>query len=713
MDLRFYLINERTGQQFEIEEPVGTDGFKPVLKRDPKTHGLAFEFAEQELSFEGREREMIIDEYEQYGVDADITFLIEINCNGEWSEFYSGKLLFIVYETVSGYDCFARLNVGQTGVQIVFTKRAETKVDLESLQTLDGSVMPPYRNLGKSMEIPSKTILLASKSTMIEQDALSGGANIYSDYKSGSKYNVPFGNSEYSGVNEFDPSPKFRIIQNNWDNPLFVNTPDSGITQQYFDISGKILYGIGGGGYAGGTFRTTIFVFDTSNNIKYSKVDEIYIPWTGEITHFNIDIDLHDLEIQKYWKFNIVYTVIVDEGLAPKDIRVYPESYISISTYSKSKPTDSKIFMLHEALSRITESITDNRLTVRSDYFGRIDSEVNNPGKDGAAGLRCLTTGLLLRNAEPKDGYDPKFTASFKDLLDGLIATDAVGIGIEGGRLRVEPWEYFYQDTIILVCDDIAEITRKVDPAMCFALAGIGYAKWEAEEWNGIDGFHGKRQYRTKLKNVDTRLEQYSKLVADAYAIESTRRRGIYEPSKDWRYDNDIFIFDLKREEGIISVNTGSGDPNTLIDPETVFNVELSPARNAARWFSYIMQGVKPSRGDQLIYTGTEGYAGARTSSNKVQPIMTGTNIPESGNISRDAISGSIVGISNTPFLRPETVEFEYPLTFAEFAKIKANPYGMIVFNGEAGWIRSIEADLFRGIAKFVLIPEYTEHKGK
>jgi hypothetical protein len=80
--------------------------------------------------------------------------------------------------------------------------------------------------------------------------------------------------------------------------------------------------------------------------------------------------------------------------------------------------------------------------------------------------------------------------------------------------------------------------------------------------------------------------------------------------------------------------------------------------------------------------------------------------VSENGSISNDVISVSIDHIYSTPKFRPETVEFEYPLTFYEFASIKANPYGLIEFNGEYGWIKQIEADIFKGMAKFTLIPK-------
>jgi hypothetical protein len=717
LEFRFHLINNRTSEQFEIDEPIGTDGLKPRLKRDAKTHGLTFEFSEQELSFESRAREMISDEYEQYGVDADITFLIEINCNNEWSEFYSGKLDFTTYEKVDGAECFAKLNIGQTGVQMVFKSRQETKVDLESLKTLDGSDMTAYPSLGRRLSIPSKSVLLTNRSAIKEEYKISP---LRAPSGNRDAYKMPFGEAEFSEIEEFSPISVFQVVgYYPFEAPLFLNNKSyKGCVSNTFSIKGRFKLEFHSGraveddGY--GNIEIDISIYNQDNTLSSQLFYHIQ---SDRVRPTIVDkmFDLQNVEIQD--KKKLVATVITSKltnitTLFRSYMKVLPDTYFEMQTLNQCTPTDSKVFMLHETLSRVCESITDKQLTVKSNYFGRTNSNVNNQLRDGAAGMRCLTTGLMLRNAtyrgedENREEIVPKFTVSFKDLLDGLIATDAIGIGIEGDKLRVEPWAYFYSDDIIMHCDDVAEITRKVEPSMCFALANIGYAKWEAEEWNGIDGFHGKRQYRTRLKNVDTKLEQYSKLIADGYAIEATRRRGISEPSKDWRYDNDIFIIDLKKVGGGIYVNTGSGDSNTLIDPATVFNVELSPARNAARWFSWIMQGVKPKQGDQLIYASTEGYANARTTSEAERPIMAGSNIPENGNISIDNISTRINNVSNTPKFRPETVEFEYPMTYQEFASIKSNPYGLIEFNGEYGWVKQIECDIFGGMAKFTLIPK-------
>lgn len=713
MDFRFYIIDERTNEQFEIDEPIGFDGFKPRLQRDDKSHGMTFEVAEQELTFDSDSYQEIIDQYAQYGVDASLTLLIEINCGDEWQEFYRGMLDFATYTTETGDQCIAKLNVGQTGVQMVFKSRIETKVDLESPTSLDGSVMPVYGNLGFQLEIPSKSVLLTDKANMYEDDVHDDLAN----NPDTNTMKIPFGNIIYQEIDSFDVQPIVTFLGGSstpQEAAIYTNMETGQCQSFQFDISGRISYSFSR--WKRLIFTVVVSIIDLEGNVYggtggiiAQDTYDITVPDVDRYTVFSREVNFDKPNRQILGGYKIIARAIINGefsvpfGQAGSDwanITFKTGTNIQIKTLSQCLPSDSKVFMLHESLSRIAESITDNKLTVQSDYYGRTDSNVNPTTEDGVASLRSLTNGLMLRNAELADNSDPKYTVSFKDIIEGLQAIDAIGYGIEGSKLRIEPWEYFYQDEVIFRCTDINNIVRKVDPAKCFSLINVGFAKWEAEEWNGIDGFHGKRQFRTNLKNVDSKFEQFCKLVADSYAIEATRRRGISDPSKDWRYDNDSFIFDLYRSGGDFAVNTGDGDPNTLIDPDTVFNVELSPERIAARWFSWVMQGVKPTQGDELIFTGAEGYAGAKTTSTKEHPTIAG-EIAENENLSLNKITKP-----STPKLKPETVEFEYPLTFYEFAMIKQNPYGLIEFDGEYGYIKEIEADIINGLAKFTLTPK-------
>ena len=718
MNFKFSLTNLRTEETIYISEPVGFDGLNPVFKREDSSHGLYFEFSEQVLSFEGKGREMILSEYDQYGINAKIKFIVELKCNDTWEEFYSGNLEFTTLTIENGNSCFANINVGQQGVQMTFKNRMDTKVDLESLETFDNCVLEKYLNLGKEIEIPAKTINVINKAIMKNDNSRTvllgmgiGGVRIW--------YKLPFGeniNIEFPG---FLNSSMLEYSTNNPDTSsdtefTIYKHIGTGISIENFRISlsGKIRVERYGGASLLENIAAKIIIRVVKNdgtfkylvdkqlaiNAEPNGIDESFI-YSGSV---NIDINEYLQGYVEIWKIdyidpNYVKTTIL-EG-----------NYIEIEGNSVFYSTNAKTFLIHETLSRVAESITDNQLTVKSDYFGRTDSEINPTIKDGVAGLRCFTNGFMIRRAVFENGEHPKFYASFKDLFDGLKAIDAIGYGIEieenGSYLRVEPLNYFYNDNIILTCKNVNNVKRTVNNQVLYGVVNIGYQKFESEGFNAIDSFHSQREYRTHL-DTDTKFDQLSKLIADSYAIEITRRRQLDASSKDWKYDSDLFIIDLKRDNGI-KVNTGTGDPNTLIDPDSVMNVEISPLRNLARWMTWILQGSTPNIGGELIYTSSTGYPYAKTSSNKINTILSGL-IKENENLSLSMIQESDF-YDKYPKFSPETVTFDYPLTALQFSRIKENPYGLIAYSQynddiKYGWIKQLEADIINGISTFTLI---------
>jgi hypothetical protein len=136
-------------------------------------------------------------------------------------------------------------------------------------------------------------------------------------------------------------------------------------------------------------------------------------------------------------------------------------SFIEISAIQKYPNSRANISFVHETLSRITESISNNQLNVRSDYYGRTDSNINPSPANGKGSFRALTTGLRLRNATDVNGDEKPFTISFSDLIKGLTPIDNIGFGIsiENGatHLRIESWEWFYQNEVIFEINNPSE----------------------------------------------------------------------------------------------------------------------------------------------------------------------------------------------------------------------------------------------------------------
>ena len=231
-------------------------------------------------------------------------------------------------------------------------------------------------------------------------------------------------------------------------------------------------------------------------------------------------------------------------------------NYLSMANTSyggNNAASEVKSYLLHETLARITESITNNEMTIKSDYFGRIDSQPFANLAGGCGGLEVVTNGLFIRGIDKvRPETPPKLSLSMKDMFDGLNPIHNIGFGIEdnpvvAGKkvLRVEPAEYFYPNTIVFTASKVNEITKQCAPDRIYSKFIFGYDKWEAQQYTGLDEFLTKREYRTSLTSVNNTLSQVSSFVASGYTIEIVRRLG-NTTTQDNSYDDNIFIVCVK-----------------------------------------------------------------------------------------------------------------------------------------------------------------------
>lgn len=81
-----------------------------------------------------------------------------------------------------------------------------------------------------------------------------------------------------------------------------------------------------------------------------------------------------------------------------------PLSFIKLTFDSQYKSTNTPAYLVNEALSRSVELITNDRLRVYSNYFGRAGVHGSQPYAapvTGYGGLTAITNGLLLRGSSP------------------------------------------------------------------------------------------------------------------------------------------------------------------------------------------------------------------------------------------------------------------------------------------------------------------------
>jgi len=389
------------------------------------------------------------------------------------------------------------------------------------------------------------------------------------------------------------------------------------------------------------------------------------------------------------------------------------DSYFRASLITYKPTTNCEVFLVNEALSRTAEGITDGKMGVYSEYFGRTDSQPFQTQQDGIGSLQSITNGLMVRE-QYVAGQLPKLNISFKDLFNGLNCIHNIGMGIEDNSygsfydkiVRVEPVEFFYQkDNVILTCDSVNNVVTSVLSNRMFSDIQAGYAKYESEDITGIDEFLSKREYRTEWKGVRNSANRVCNFIASGYALEVTRRKG-HLTTSDWRLDNDIFIICMKRYLGDIVVEQGHIDtPVNIIDSNTIYNYAISPIRNAARWLKTWFAGFKNPYLAKLIFAnGTGNYhaEGQYSGANPIENQVLNEGQPLESNMLLDPEMA-------LPLWKPEQAQFDYPLSMEEYNRIKLYPYGVVKFSCGTdsylyGYILNIQYKPNQGIANFTLL---------
>ena len=296
-----------------------------------------------------------------------------------------------------------------------------------------------------------------------------------------------------------------------------------------------------GAGSTSGYDDTTIWKAGSINTVSFSASYSNYTLLRGE-----------------YLFVAVCGLAVYRSDQATDDLAAYSITSISgdakMETLSHFPSTLSKVFAVNEAFSRISESITNGKIKVYSQLFGRTDSKPYSTPVDGCAGLEVITDGIRIRRQENKIiDKTSVFSISLKDMIEGLNPIHNFGMGVEPdparpgfNRLRIESWEHFYTDEIILSCHGVNNLTSKTDSKDIYSSFKFGYSKWEAEEYNGLDELLTERTYRTLISEVKNELNQVSTFISSGYAWEVTRRKGNAN-TKDWRFDKDVFILCAKR----------------------------------------------------------------------------------------------------------------------------------------------------------------------
>lgn len=746
-----------------IDEPVGWDGLEFKLARHNDWHGF-FDYFDKDISmleFDGVGFGILKDAYELVGVEAEVTLLIEFRCSetDSFEEIYEGNFDFLTYEQTCGDRCFIKINVNTTSCLVQFKNRYDQKVNIESLRTFDLPDGDPddlsaYAGIGFEMLLEPNEVFLRTFYQITDPSTFNftdtGGAIV------GEVFNHYY--TFYLDISTENTLPTFGAITNNTD----VNTAIIGGAFEYFlengfpyfeltELSKLACYG---------DFYINIhvkgeFTEDTNSDRQYaSGFALVKVESDGTVTVLD-NQTIHVLanyngNVPNTETFDLTFTetTTLSEGdklffylglfnyqyltgpVDPFTLEVTFETFdFDISGLTQCEATNSKVSLINETASRVTEIITGDCLRVYSDLYGRTDAEPYVSADDGCGSLRVLANGLFIRRALNVDDSEPQHTLSMKDMFEALSAIDCIGMGVEldpnrAGyeMLRIEGFQHFYDNTVLLTLTGVAKTERTVHMEGIFSTFKSGYGKYETETVGGRNEIHTKRNFRTTLKTIQKELVKICPFIASGHSIEITRWQ-VGNTSQDYRYDTDTFIICVNRnvyyENGWQVARGTDQTAVNLPNYDTVYNVQISPQRNARRWTPIVFQcyvdfanGVmKFMDGDGNLIAETFIYAEPSANDCGVELIDIGSqpNTPENSDIDYTKFNSTNKS-DFYPIFKPERVSFQYPLSYTDWKIVKAAPTGLIGFecNGttEYGWIDELNYRPVEGMADFVLIPQ-------
>ena len=717
-----------------IKEPVGWDGVGYSLQRNIVHHGIFQGIDTGGFQFVGDAYDILLSAYNTYGANADIALLIEYKCTEEdsYTTYFEGKFDFNTFERQCGDYCFIKCSVTSTTCVDVFLSRMGQDVNPEDATNFDGEAITA---------LSPTTLNIYGQEIFLQNTAYNEGTS------TGNQQVFPQGSGVSWWINfcPYLPSAglgEFGIFNANG-NPLTLAT------------SGNVTIA---SAFASAPFTSfadfgdflTIWARENSNVGCALGNATFDVVMKGTINATPTNFDCNFRPILKFFKYNtltgvltlidtntITLLVCTDGNTTSQafnkaysgtpdysdaDVLIYcfecevertawdgfstrelnfsidfdADTKFEMSLDSACPQTTTDSYLLPDLLKRLPASYmsTDCPELI-------IDEEL-----EACLEKYAVTKGSMIRQVTQPSA--PKLFTSFEWLFDQCRRVFNIGWGFDNDDtvLRIGNIEDFYQSAVNVNVGliDKATFTTAQD-LICGGIA-IGYNKWEAEEYNGLDEMNTERRYRRNIDSNETQMDLMSDIITAGYTIEITRRKNQANTgTSDWRYDDDLFLINCTDVDGdLYAVSGVEANPSNIYSPSTRINYALTPARNMMRWFRSICAANPTIANDQLIFTSGTGNYIAQGQMLSYCPVE-GSTLSESETIE---VSNFDNDYYITPVWKTIYVEFNAPLNMSQFEAIKANPYGAIQFvcfdDVYRGSIVTMNHDPNVGLAKFKLL---------
>ena len=736
MNWRWTLI-ESDATETEVTEPVGWDGISGNMQRNMIHHGVFINISTDSFEWVGTAYTLLYNEYQTNGANGQMNIRIEYQCaeGDAYTVYFNGNFDFNTFERQCADYCFCKCLVSATKCTDVFLSRMGQDVDVLSATNFDGQAITPMTYT--PLNITGQDIFL--QNTANNNDGLNwSGHHDDSIALSGTRYyyvpvylkNNPI--IEFGTFNITNVSPS--LVYYNYAQTQIVNWPMIPIEKWT-------------NGYS---YLKTYTSLQNDNVVNVIQVDwkckgtmTITTSYNGVVlvtlnaeraNPFQLTTDLGSITIALNWAIT-AYTPIVitfDEifsgtvtnplfttfdqisyyfsidiakttttgGLDTFDVSIDYDggsvNYFNMETNSTNAPSVSDSVYLDDLLEFLPTAYMDTECPTLA-----IENDLKT-----CLNRYSITKGSFIRNVTQPSV--PNLFVNYEMLFEECRKIFNIGWGFDNNEteLKIARIDGFYKSNVVVDVGllDMATFTTAKD--LIYGTITVGYNKWEAEEYNGLDEMNTERQYRRNIDTNPTELDLMSDIISAGYTIEITRRKNQGTTgTSDWRYDDDLFIINTNTIDSVLYAYQGiDANPDNVYSPNTRMNYALTPARSLMRWFKSIAAAQPTVANENFIFTSGTG--------NYIAQGQMLYNCPIEGSTLSEKETIDVSNFDNDYYITPiwQTVyaTFNAPLSMAEFEDIKADVYGAIRFRCSdtiyLGNIIEMSHDPNVGIANFKLL---------
>ncbi len=349
---------------------------------------------------------------------------------------------------------------------------------------------------------------------------------------------------------------------------------------------------------------------------------------------------------------------------------------------------------IEQWLRRAIYLMTGSNNKLLSDAF----SESGN----GCYWNNALTNGLRIRQADGQDNLGALKT-SWKKTFDDLDKIFCLGWAFEWDgtewKIRVEPREYFYQDSISQSFENVGEVDQMAKVDLLKNNMTLGYDdKWKNIQLSGVYAIHTDRNYFVDNKAMNeassAKEDLRSGTIAEGYAIEFSRRlSGITfgGATSDRPNDYETFIiwlnrfslsfdpiqntiFNLPQETGAVTFAPGEVSmPSNYITASSgplsgLYNIYHTPARVACRWWKVLGMHTYGTINPRLRFQVGQYQTNYSSTINGDDETESCIEIINGQIVENSDIYADILNVAYKDYLfKPIGIEFSYPQSLCDF----------------------------------------------